>query len=540
MQLGVTVRDAQGRIIYCNPAEASLHGYDAAELVGQPAWTLGAPDVRGTWPDAEPRAYDSWQRDSTNVRKSGEVFPVHLRSDVVHDPAGGVMAVVTTCEDATLRKRAEEQQARDALEDALTGLANRAFFLELVDRAGKRLARESDHRFAVLYLDLHRFRLINETLGHEAGDRLLVATAKLFKDAIRPTDVAARIASDEFAILLDGIRALTDATRVAERILERFESPLSVDDKEVYVSPHIGIAVSQTGVGDPQRYLKNANLAMYRARDRGEKRYEVFDVAVHRRATQRLQLETDLRRAIEHDELRAFYQPIVDLKTGAVTGFEALARWAHPQRGMTAPAEFISAAEETGLVVPIGSWMLRAACRQLSAWRRQVPGRPDLSVSVNVSARHLRQPNVVEDVTRALDEAGLAPEHLKLELTETMLMEDADYHVGVLRRLRDARVGVVIDDFGTGYSSLSYLQRFPIHALKIDRSFLANAKQEADWDIVRMIIALARDKGALVVAEGVELEEQAQQLREMGCDLAQGYLYSRPVEPQAAERLLLG
>ena len=538
MQLGVTVRDAQGRIVYCNPAEAALHEYPLSELVGQPASCLGAPEVRGTRPDAEPSSYEHWERESLNLRKGGEVFPARLRSDVVRPPSGEVIAVVTTCEDVTLRRRAEERRARAALEDGLTGLATRSFFLELVARTAMRTAREPDHRFAVLYLNLHRFKVINETLGHSAGDQLLLAAAKLFKDAIRPTDVAARVAGDEFAILLDGMGDLTDATRVAERILERFERPLSTQGKDVYLAPHIGIAVGQPSLEDPERYLKDASLAMYRARDRGERRYEVFDLAVHRRATQRLQLETELRRAIEHDELRAFYQPMVDLKTGSVVGFEALARWAHPQRGITAPGEFIPAAEETGLVVPLGSWMLRAACRQLAEWRRRLPHLPGLSVSVNLSARHLRQSNVVEEVTRVLEEVGLAPEHVKLEITETMLMGDADYHSIALQRLRDAGVGVVIDDFGTGYSSLSYLRRFPIQALKIDRSFLAAARDEGDWDIVRMIIALARDKGVLVVAEGVELQQQARQLTAMGCDWAQGYLYSPPVEAEAAQGLL--
>lgn len=537
MKLGVTVHDARGVILYCNPAEARLHGYDPDDLVGQPASILGAPEIRGSQPHPASERHDHWQRDSLNVRKTGEVFPVRLRSDVIRGQGGAIVGVVTTCEDISAAKRAEERQSRDALEDALTGLANRDFFLQLLARTVKRTARQPDLRFAVLYTNFHRFGLINETLGHEAGDHLLAVAGTLLKDTVRPTDVAARIASDEFAVLLDGIRNRTDATRVAERILERFEQPFTVNAKEVYLSPHIGIAVSQAGIEDPLRYLKDANQAMFRARDGGEKGYAVFDVTVHRRATQRLQLETDLRRAIQQDELRAFYQPIVDLKTGGIVGFEALARWAHPQRGMTPPGEFIAAAEETGLVVPMGSWMLRAACRQLSEWRQKLPGW-ELSMNVNFSARHLRQANVVDEVQEVLRETGLAPECLKLELTETVLMEGADYHVGILQHLRDVGIAVVIDDFGTGYSSLSYLQRFPVHALKIDRSFVAAAREKGDWDIVRMIIALARDKKALVVAEGVEDEQQAQRLIDLGCDRAQGYLYSRPVEAEVAEQLL--
>ncbi len=536
LPLGVTVKDAEGRILFSNAADAALHGYSPQELLGRPAQTLGATAGRMSLSGTEGRPFGAWQRGSLNARKGGGSFPVHLRSSLVRDRSGGVLGIVTTCEDLGELTSAGE---RAALEDALTGLASRTLFLELVARGIQRLRRHPDTRFAVLYVNFRRFHLINDSLGHELADRLLAAAARQLKESIRPTDVAARIAGDEFAVLLDGLSELTDATRVAARMVAKFEQPLNTDGRDVYLTPTVGISVSQAGVDDPQQYLKDASLALHRARA-SEQPFEIFDPVVHRRAVQRVQLETDLRRAIRQEELRPFYQPIVDLRTGGVVALEALARWEHPERGLTLPADFIPVAEETGLVIPIGSWMLRAACAQLATWLQRFPHHPALTVNVNLSVRHLRQPTIVEQVTQTLAETGLPAAHLKVEVTESMLMEDADAQVEVLRRLRAAGVGAVIDDFGTGYSSLSYLQRFPIDALKIDRSFLAHGGGGESWDIVRMIIALAQDKRAQVVAEGVETEEQARRLREMGCDRAQGYLYSRPLPPDAIEGVLAG
>ncbi len=505
-------------------------------MVGRPARILGAAAGRVTLTGAEGQPFDAWQRGSLNVRKDGGTFPVHLRSNPVRDRSGRALGIVTTCEDLGELTLAGE---RAALEDALTGLASRTLVLELVARAIKRLQRHAETRFAVLYVNFSRFRLINDSLGHEIADRLLAAAARQLKESIRPTDVAARIAGDEFAVLLDGLSELTDVTRVAARMVAKFEQPLNTDGRDVYLTPSVGISVSQAGVNDPQQYLKDATLALQRARA-SEQPFEIFDPVVHRRAVQRVQLETDLRRAIQQQELHPFYQPIVDLRTGGVVGFEALARWEHPERGLTLPADFIPVAEETGLVIPIGSWILRAACAQLAIWLRRFPHHPDLTMNVNLSVRHLRQPTIVEQVTQTLAETGLPAAHLKVEVTESMLMEDAETQVDVLRRLRAAGVGAVIDDFGTGYSSLSYLQRFPIDALKIDRSFLAQGGGGESWDIVRMIIALAQDKRAQVLAEGVETDEQARRLRELGCDRAQGYLYGRPLPPDVIEGVLAG
>jgi EAL domain-containing protein (putative c-di-GMP-specific phosphodiesterase class I) len=349
--------------------------------------------------------------------------------------------------------------------------------------------------------------------------------------------VVARIASDDFAALLDEIRGESDGTRVAERWITALKEPFRVGDREVFLSAKIGIALSDAPHEEGEPYLADASAAMQRARTKGESDYEVFNRAVHRRCTQRLRLETDLRRAIDQEELRVVYQPLVDLATERTIGFEALVRWRHDDRGFISPEEFIPVAEETGLIVSIGEWVLGTTCRQLAEWRK-LPGRQSLTVNVNYSARHLKRTGVVDDVLATLEEAGLPPEAIKLEITESMLMDDVEAQLEVLGELRDAGIRVAIDDFGTGYSSLAYLRRFPIDTLKIDKSFVGPADEAAAWDLVKMIVALARGMGVTVVAEGVETDGQKQRLRDMGCDLAQGYLFSKPLDPGLAEEHL--
>jgi diguanylate cyclase (GGDEF)-like protein len=482
----------------------------------------------------------TWARDSLNVHQDGTVFRVRLRSDVLGAGQGVRRRIITTCEEITQDQRALDAGGEATLEEPLTGLFNRAFFLELVDRAANRSERHADYHFAVLLMDLDRFKLINESLGHDAGDLLLVSVAERLKGSIRPSDVAARIAGDQFAVLLDGLVTPTDAVQVAERIIKELDPAFTVADREVYLTPNIGIVQGTATHTNPERYLKDAAVAMRSARAAGQGHYGIFDHTTKRRATVRLQLETDLRKAIDRKELRAVYQPIVDLRTEATIGFEALVRWQHPDQGMIAPGEFIPAAEETGLVVPIGSWMLEAACEQLAAWQQQLPDCPPVTVNVNLSVRQLRQPRLLEHVLGALDRAGVPPDQLKVEVTESMLMEDPEMQVETLRRLRAAGIGVVIDDFGTGYSSLSYLQRFDFDSLKIDRSFLPTEGSEQGWDIVKMIIGLAHDKEAAVVAEGVETQHQVARLLELGCDRVQGYWFAKPLDAEAAtERLRL-
>lgn len=532
LPVGVTVKDAAGRIVYANAADATLHGYRPEELLGLPARALGAADAADG--EAGPPSTAPRQGMTVNARKSGTTFPVYLRSNPVHDHSGAVLGVVTTCEDLGEVTVAGE---RAGLEDALTGLASRSLFLELLGQSMKRLKRKPDSRFAVLYLDFRRFRVVNATFGHEVADRFLMAAAAEIRQSIRPTDVAARIVGDEFAVLIDGLGELTDATRVAARLITRFEQPLVSDGHQVYLTPTVGIAVSHPEIADPSRYLKDASLALRRARG-AEAPFEVFDPVVHRRAIERLQLESELRQGIGQDQLRAVYQPIVDLKTGRVVGLEALVRWDHPVKGIVLPEDFIPAAEAAGLIIPIDEWILRAACTQAATWIHEFHDHAELVVHVNLSARHLQRADIVEQVMQTLAEANLPARHLKLEVTESLLVEDSDRQMGILRRLLAAGVGTVIDDFGAGYSSLNYLQRFPVETLKIDRSFMVPEAGGEGWEIVRMIVALAQYKRALVVAEGVEQAEQARRLRELGCDRAQGYLYAPPLSPEEIEGLL--
>jgi diguanylate cyclase (GGDEF)-like protein/PAS domain S-box-containing protein len=533
MQLGVTVTDASGIIIYTNPADAAMHGYTPSELIGRPASIFAPPTTRKTVITGEVNSLRRWRREVYNLRKDGEIFPVRLRSDLIRDAEGQPLGMVTTCEDITDEMRLRDAQATGSLNDALTGLGNRPFFLELVVRAKRRADRHGDYHYAVLCLDLERFKLINESLGHDAGDGLLKQVADRLKDAIRPNDVAARTAGDEFVVLLDALRQPEDATIVAERIIAAMDAPFSVRGQEVYISPNIGIVHGAAEPNDAEQHLKDAREAMYSARSAGRNLYGVFEKTTRRRVTQRLQLETDLRKAIDEEELRAVYQPIVDLQTARTVGFEALIRWMHRERGMISPGDFIPAAEDTGLVVPMGWWMVQTACGQLGEWQRALP---DLHVTMNVnlSVRQLRQPRLTERILEILEAAGLSPQRLKLEVTESMLMDEPDAQIAVLHRLRSAGMGVVIDDFGTGYSSLGYLQRFEFDVLKIDRSFLPIAEGDEGWDIVRMIMGLAQDQGAAVVAEGVEYEHQVNTLRELGCPLAQGFWFARPLDLEAA------
>lgn len=533
MQLGVTVTDPDGTIIYTNPADAGMHGYAPAELIGKLGSVFAPPTARKTVTTGELPSLQSWRREGMNLRKNGTVFPVRLRTDIVRDATGKVHGFVTVCEDITDEQRVREAEAAGSLHDPLTDLANRTFFLELVSRAIRRAERHSDYHFAVLHLDFERFKLINEGLGHDAGDELLTEAAERLKLAIRPNDVAARLAGDEFTILLDALRTPGDAGVVAERIITGLDAPYAVQGREIYLTPTIGVAYGGSSRADGEQYLKDARSAMYSARSAGRNLYGVFEETVQRRATQRLQLETDLRKALDDEEFRAVYQPIVDLATGRTVAFEALVRWHHRERGVISPVEFIPAAEDTGLVVPMGWWMVEESCRQLTKWRTEFPD-AELAISVNLSVRQLRQPRLVDRIVELLAASEIPTSRLKLEVTESMLMNDADAQIAMLRRLRESGISVVIDDFGTGYSSLSYIQRFDFDVLKIDRSFLPADEATEGWDIVRMIIGLARDKRAAVVAEGVETERHANKLRELGCDWGQGYLFARPLDPDAA------
>jgi diguanylate cyclase (GGDEF)-like protein len=425
-----------------------------------------------------------------------------------------------------------------AFHDSLTGLPNRAMFTELLKAEMDNSQRRDAHMFAVLFLDLDRFKNINDSLGHTHGDLLLVAFAERLERALRPVDTLARFGGDEFAILLSGMSDATDAVRVAQRISEELSQPFVLDKNSAFATSSIGIALSSTGYDRPEDILRDADTAMYRAKENGKARYEVFDQGMHARAVSRLQLESDLRRAVEEKQFCVFYQPIICLENGRLSGFEALVRWNHPRRGLVSPADFIPVAEETGLIVPIGEWVLYEACKHIRKMQVAFPSHRSLSLSVNLSARQVAQPDLLDRIQDALAISKLDPHCLKLEITESVVMENAEAATLMFKQLRAIGVQLSIDDFGTGYSSLSYLHRFPLNYLKIDRSFVMRLTTDNDNAIVRTILTLARNLGMEVIAEGIETEEQYQQLRMLGCEYGQGYLFSHPVGNEGVLHLL--
>jgi diguanylate cyclase (GGDEF)-like protein/PAS domain S-box-containing protein len=464
---------------------------------------------------------------------------VLARGMAVRDAARQPYRMAGSLTDVTDRKLAEEQLAYDAFHDALTGLPNRALFMDRLSQVFHRAQRRAEHVFAVLFLDLDRFKVINDALGHVAGDKLLVTLARRLEECLRPGDTVARLGGDEFVILLGDIGEGRDAVVVAERIQEEVARPVPLSGQEVFTSASIGIAFGGRGGAEPEELLRDADTAMYRAKALGKARCEVFDEAMRQRAVAVLQLETSLRRAVERQELRLVYQPIVRLDTGRVAGVEALLRWDHPERGPVPVAEVVAVAEETGLIVPIGNWVLREACRQARVWDGGRWADGGLAISVNLSARQFMQPRLVQQVEEALEQTGLPHHRLRLEITESAIMQDTDSAQEMLRRLRASHVQVHMDDFGTGYSSMSNLRDFRIDGLKIDRSFVSQlGAVSREAEIVRTIVSLAHNLALEVVGEGVETPEQAEGLRVLGCGYAQGYLFSPPVAPDAMPDLL--
>src|SRR6266446_348738 len=418
-----------------------------------------------------------------------------------------------------------------AFHDALTHLPNRALLAENLKFVIERAKQHEDYQFAVLFLDLDRFKNVNDSLGHSIGDQLLIAMARRLESCIREVDMVARLGGDEFAILLDGIPNQAEATNMCRRIQEKLQSPFNLSGHEVFTTTSIGIALSSTGYDHPENMLRDADTAMYRAKAQGKACYEVFDKGMHTHAVYLLQMENDLRRAIDRDELRVYYQPIVALDSGQLAGFEALIRWQHPERGFINPADFIPLAEDTGLIVPLGLWILKRACRQLCQWQWQSPANRSLFISVHLSGKQVAQPDLVENIRDILEETNVDAKYLKLEITESAVMENAELAARLLKRLHELGVQLSIDDFGTGYSSLSYLHRFPVNTLKIDRSFVGRIGEAAEnIEIVRTVISLAENMGMEVVAEGVETLSQLSQLRKLNCQYGQGYLFSRPVD----------
>jgi diguanylate cyclase (GGDEF)-like protein len=473
------------------------------------------------------------------LTRSREVLWVLTRGLAVRDPAGAAYRLAGSLTDITARKLAEEQLLHDAFHDALTGLANRALCLDRLEQTLRQYRRDPEKVFGVLFFDLDRFKTINDSLGHSVGDQLLMEVARRLQRFLRPGDTVARLGGDEFAVILTDIDGVADASHVAERIHELLAQVFVIGEHEVFTSASIGIAMVSEKYERPEELLRDADLAMYRAKQGGAGCCEVFDSNMYESAVALLKLETDLRRAVEREEFMVHYQPIVAVDDGRILGFEALVRWRHPERGLVLPDQFIPAAEETGLVVPIGWWVLRTACRQTREWQQMFPVDPPLSISVNISGKLFLTPNMSARLLEILEESRLPPESLRLEITESAIMDHRDAAVAELTRLRAAGVKLHIDDFGTGYSSLTYLQRFSYDSLKIDRSFVSGMRQEEEGtELVRAIVALGKMLNMNVIAEGVETPEQYRWLLAMECPEAQGFWFSRPLDRTAVSRLL--
>jgi len=435
---------------------------------------------------------------------------------------------------------AHQENRYKAFHDGLTGLPNRDLFLDRLQQALDRSSRDGVLR-AVLFLDIDNFKVVNDSLGHKAGDELLTVVAARLRACLRPGDSAARLGGDEFVVLLDGVGDAGDANRVAERIAEVLDSPIELGERQVVVGASVGIALTADHGIEPDVVLRNADVAMYEAKKAGKGRSKVYDPDMFAQALRRLEMGNDLRRAIEQGELRLYYQPKVRLGTDTITGVEALVRWEHPERGLILPDEFIPLAEETGVIVPLGWWVLREACRRARDWGEQYPAALPLGVSVNVSGKQFQEADLVRGLAGILQEVGLEPSRLQLEITESAVMADTEYAAGLLRGLKGLGVKVAVDDFGTGYSSLSFLRRFPLDELKIDKEFVDGlGRSDQDEAIVRLVIDLSHALGLEAVAEGVETAEQLARLREMGCDQAQGYYFWESLTGEDAAALLAG
>jgi len=483
-------------------------------------------DIRATAAQAE-RA-ERERAEAEHARAEAE----RLRAEQAERHVEELNRYVEKLESAGMELEESREHFRHAaFHDALTGLPNRSLFTDHLRVALRRAHQNEQYLFGVLFLDLDRFKNINDSLGHPSGDELLILVARRLESCIRQTDMVARFGGDEFAILLDAIQDASDAMRVAEKVQEVISAPFKLTTHEAITTASIGVALSTSGYAEAEDIIRDADTAMYRAKDCGKARYEIFDTAMHTRAVTLLRLESDLRRALEKDELCVYYQPIVSLASGELHGFEALVRWQHPERGIISPDDFVPLAEETGLILPIGLRVLRDACLQLRKWQQYSLSNRGLIMSVNLSGKQLTQPDLIARIEEVLHESQIDPWHLKLEITETVVMENPELAAVTLAKLRGLGVRLSIDDFGTGYSSLSYLNRFPVDTLKIDRSFVTSMNEaDENLQIVKTIITLAGNLGMQVVAEGVETEEQLEQLRSLKCQYAQGFYFSKPLD----------
>lgn len=543
----VMVVDADSTMQYISPSVERVLGYGVEELEGSKLTTLIHPEDQAQIL----QFLTSGERDGDShpglielrIRHCND-FWLHvetLRTNLLHDP--NVKGIVLNTRDISERKAFEEQLQHQAFHDSVTSLANRALFKDRVEHALERQSR-GDRPISVLFMDLDDFKTINDSLGHAAGDRMLAEVGERLKTCLRSADTAARLGGDEFAILLeDGGGQGVEAAEVAARIMSALEAPFNLDEKEVFVRASIGIATAsqdkESGPDGAEDILRDADVAMYMAKEAGKARYQVFEPAMHETALRRLELKADLQRAVDHSEFFLNYQPIIELESGDISGLEALLRWNHPQRGVIPPLDFIPLAEETGLIVPIGQWVLEEACRQGKSLQERFPHDPPLYITVNLSVRQIQRPTIVDEVAHVLMETELDPSTLALEITESVMMQDMELSIQRLTELKALGVRLAVDDFGTGYSSLNYIRRFPVDILKVDKSFVDNVNEGGEQSaLTAAIIELAGILKLLPVAEGIERADQLEKLLDLKCDLGQGFYFAKPLPMNEIDELL--
>ncbi|ACC85009.1 EAL and GGDEF domain-containing protein [Nostoc punctiforme] len=529
--------------LYLNPAALKVYGYSVSEFFeNSNLWfeVIHPEDQQQVHAAIQPLFLTEKQElEYRIVRPDGQVRWLLNRSHLIYNASGLPIRIDGIATDITERKLLEEKLVHNAFYDALTGLPNRILFIDRLEQAIAQMKHNPDDLFAVLFLDLDRFKVVNDSLGHLVGDQLLVTLAQRLQQCLQPDDTVARLGGDEFTILLSHIQTIEDATDIAKHIHQALKPPFNLCGYEVFMTASIGIALGTNKYVQPADLLRDADTALYRAKEQSQAGHIVFDTTMYDRAVELLQLETDLRWAVERQELCIFYQPIICIKTGKITGFEALVRWQHPERGLISPTEFIPVAEETGLIIPIGQWVLTESCKQLRQWQLQFPAIKPLTLNVNLSGKQFSQPHLIEQISQILQDTGLSSSNLKLEITETAIIASPQKATSILKQLKAFGLQLCIDDFGTGYSSLAYLHNFPIDVLKIDRSFVNRIDSDTEqFAIVRAIVTLADNLGMSVVAEGVETINQLAQLQLLQCQQAQGYLFSKPLDQEQARNLL--
>jgi diguanylate cyclase (GGDEF)-like protein/PAS domain S-box-containing protein len=539
---GLVQVNNDSNIEFVNERFCKMTGYEREELLGKKTFDLMFDDesVKFLKERNQRRLGGLSENYELGLKhKSGKRLWVLVGGAPTYDENGSIIGSMGVFTDITERKRSEEKLMHDAFHDALTGLANRALFTDHLRLRIERAKRENNALFGVLFLDFDRFKVINDSLGHAEGDKLLIAVAQRLETTLRSSDLIARLGGDEFTILLNELDEPSHASQIATRIQELLKAPFELEGGEIFMSASIGIALGTDGKITAEDMIRNADIAMYRAKSKGKARHQVFDQAMHDEALSQLQIETDLRQALGRNEFRLHYQPIFDLDTKTLVGFEALIRWQHPKRGMVPPNEFIPIVEENGLIIPLGRWIIYESCRQMREWQDTNPGAANLTMSVNLSCKQFLQLDLAEQVMAMLVATRLEPEFLKLEITESHVMENGDAAVKMMNRLRSLGIELSLDDFGTGYSSLSYLHRLPVTNLKIDRSFVNQmVVGDENSKLVSTIITLAHNLNINVTAEGIETADQLEQLKELNCEKGQGYYFSKPLEAEAATELI--